>query len=336
MRKDIVKNPKNLKQYQIHQVQLDPYGVCNARCWFCPVSYEGNPIEGREIMSPELLEKILSNIVEERDNNGIVNKNFKTFYTAHYNEILLYPHFEDLLKLTKKYNLSFVILSNGFTLTPEKIDLIKKYGVVSKITLNIPAFDEETWSKRSGINAKHFNKLIDNINYARKELYGLVRNQLFEIQINGVNDKSSWITKGELFPSDINDDELDIQIKKASELFPNVKIIVDNNLIDRSGLLNSVFTNKPAIISKLQKGDETKKVIGCNIGIEIGGRALGWLHINASGNVFLCCNDFHFEHKFGDFKTQKIDEFWGNEEHIKMVENAYKTICINCSAAIFE
>jgi wyosine [tRNA(Phe)-imidazoG37] synthetase (radical SAM superfamily) len=52
--------------YKIHQMQLDPYGVCNAKCWFCPVKYKGNPIEGKEIMSPELLEKIIKNLIDEK------------------------------------------------------------------------------------------------------------------------------------------------------------------------------------------------------------------------------------------------------------------------------
>lgn len=336
MRKDIIKNPKNLKQLQIHQIQLDPYGVCNARCWFCPVAYEGNPIEGKEVMSTELLEKIIKNIIEERDTNGIVNKNFNRLYTSHYNEILLYPHFEELLKICKKYNIKFSLLSNGVALTNDKVNLIKKYGVVSDILLNIPAFDSETWSKRSGINIKNFDKLISNIKYAEIELFGLIRKGLFKIQINGVDRNSNWITKGNAFPSDLEYDELDKQIVCASKLFPKIQLIVDNNLVDRVGLLDNVFTNKPTIISKLQKGDNTKKVIGCNVGVEIGGRALGWLHINSKGNAFLCCNDYHFEHKFGDFKTQTLKEFWGTDSHIEMVENAFKTICSNCSAAIFE
>ena len=49
------------QQYKINQLQLDPFGVCNAKCWFCPVVLKGNPKEGREVMSPELLEKIIKN-----------------------------------------------------------------------------------------------------------------------------------------------------------------------------------------------------------------------------------------------------------------------------------
>jgi hypothetical protein len=27
----------------IKVVQLDPNGLCNAKCWYCPVAYGGNP-----------------------------------------------------------------------------------------------------------------------------------------------------------------------------------------------------------------------------------------------------------------------------------------------------
>jgi len=116
---------EQFETYKIHQMQLDPYGVCNARCWFCPVKYKGNPTNGKEVMSPELLEKIIKNLIDEREKpDGLVHKNFGGFYTAHYNEILLYPHFEELLQICQKYRLCFMVLSNGVPLTPEKIDLI--------------------------------------------------------------------------------------------------------------------------------------------------------------------------------------------------------------------
>ena len=251
----------------------------------------------------ELLEKIIKNLIDEREKpDGLVHKNFGGFYTAHYNEILLYPHFEELLQICQKYRLCFMVLSNGVPLTPEKIDLIIKYkGVVNGICLNIPAFEPEVWSLRSGINIKQFDKLISNINYAMEQLPDMVKNKSFSIQVNGSNnnsfsDKGGWLDKGPEFPVDMDLDpitgELATQTNKARELFPGLQIFDVPSLIDRAGLLDHIMTNKEAIKRNLQRGDETKKVIGCGNGREVGGRPVGWIHVNAAGKVFLCCNDY--------------------------------------------
>jgi MoaA/NifB/PqqE/SkfB family radical SAM enzyme len=343
--KELIKD--SFIKYKINQLQLDPFGVCNARCWFCPVKYKGNPVSGKEVMSPELLRKIIENLIEEREKeNGLVHKNFGGFYTAHYNEILLYPHFEELLKICQEYRLCFMVLSNGVPLTPEKIDLILKYkGVVNGICLNIPAFEPEVWSLRSGINIKQFDKLISNINYAMEKLPDMVQNKSFSIQVNGSNnnsfsDKGGWLDKGPEFPTDMNLDPIDGELKKqtdkARELFPDLQVFDVPSLIDRAGLLDNIMTNKQSIERNLMGGDKSKKVIGCGNGIEIGGRPIGWLHVNAGGKAFLCCNDYDMEVQFGDFKTQKLDEFWGREEHINKIEESYNTICRNCASAIFE
>jgi hypothetical protein len=338
---------EQFERFKIHQMQLDPYGVCNARCWFCPVRYKGNPTEGKEVMSPELLRKIIENIIEEREKeDGLVHKHFGGFYTAHYNEILLYPHFEELLKICQEYRLCFMVLSNGIPLTPERVDLIVKYrGVVNGICLNIPAFEPEIWSLRSGINIKQFDKLISNVKYAMEQLPDMVQNKSFSIQVNGSNeysfsDKGGWLDKGPEFPSDmdLNPDtgELATQVNKAKELFEGLQVFPVPSLIDRAGLLDHVMTNKESIKRNLQQNNEDKKVIGCGNGWEVGGRPIGWIHVNAAGKVFLCCNDYDMEVQFGDFKTQELADFWGKDEHIQKIQESYETICRNCAAAIFE
>ena len=338
---------EQFQTYKIHQMQLDPYGVCNARCWFCPVKYKGNPAEGKEVMSPELLEKIIKNLIDEREKeDGLVHKNFGGFYTAHYNEILLYPHFEELLQICQKYKLCFMVLSNGVPLTPQRVDLIKKYkGVVNGICLNVPAFEPEVWTLRSGINIKQFDKLVSNIKYAMEQLPDMVEHKSFSIQVNGSNhnsfgDRGGWLDKGPEFPADMDLDpitgELATQLTKARELFPGLQIFDVPSLIDRAGLLDHIMTNKNAIVRNLQKGDVNKKVIGCSNGREVGGRPVGWVHVNAAGKVFLCCNDYDMEVQFGDFKTQELKDFWGKEEHKRKIQESFDTICRGCASAIFE
>jgi sulfatase maturation enzyme AslB (radical SAM superfamily) len=333
---------EEFNKHKIKNLQLDPYGVCNARCWFCPVKYQGNPAEGRAVMSPELLEKIIKNIISERDKqDGLVSKDFRWFYTSHYNEILLYPHLERLLQLCEQYEISFMLLSNGTPLTPDKVDLIKKYGnAVNGIHLNIPAFERDVWSKRSGMNPKLFDKLISNLEYATKEF----SNKLL-IRLNGANNNSfsglgGWLDKGPDFPVDMDLDvdsgELATQLEIAKKMFPNTQIYPFSFLIDRAGNLSEVITNKHVINTRLKNNNAEKRVIGCNYEPEIGGRPVGWLHINSIGKVFLCCNDYDMENIAGDLSTHELADFWGKLEHQQMIQNSYDTICRNCVSAIYE
>jgi hypothetical protein len=341
---------EKVQKYKIHQLQLDPYGVCNAKCWFCPVRYKGNPVEGREVMSLELIEKIIKNFVEERDKeDGLVHKHFSSFYTGHYNEVLLYPHFEGLLEICEKYRVSFMILSNGVTLTPERVEVILKHrSAINSIHLNIPAFEPELWSKRAGVSVRLFDKMVSNVKNAMEKFPDLVSNGAFSLQINGsdstsFNGSGGWLDKGPDFPTDIDLDpvngELATQERIANELFGGLKIFKVKSLIDRAGLLDNIMTNKNAITNNLMGGNPDKKVIGCSNGrfsADKEGRDYGWIHVNSAGKVFICCNDYDMEIQFGDFKTQSIGDFWGSEDHTQKIQLAYDTICRNCANAIFE
>jgi hypothetical protein len=173
----------------------------------------------------------------------------------------------------------------------------------------------------------------------------MVKNKAFSIQINGSHDlsfgdKGGWLEKGPEFPKDmnldINEGELVQQERKAKELFPNVNIFTVPYLIDRAGLLDEVMSNKRAIERNLKRNIADKKVIGCANGREVGGRPIGWVHVNANGKAFLCCNDYDMEMQVGDFKTQELRDFWGTDEHVEMIKKSYETICRGCASAIFE
>ena len=58
-----------------------------------------------------------------------------------------------------------MILSNGTTLTPNKVDLLKEYqDVLSRINLNVPVVSSrERWAKRTNMKEHLYDKLIRNI-----------------------------------------------------------------------------------------------------------------------------------------------------------------------------
>ena len=197
-----------LSTQKIKMAQIDPFSYCNAKCWFCPVRYTPNPKEAIKHMEPELFEKIISDLVQEKREDGLVASDFHFIYTAHYNEVLLYKHFEEMVKILKKYNIKTYVLTNGVPLTPEKTDIIKaNTDTVVGICLNVPAFEREIWSKRSGMSGTLFDRLINNIKYAEEQLDALTSKKMLSLQINSATnnsfwEKGGWLTKGENFPQD--------------------------------------------------------------------------------------------------------------------------------------
>lgn len=339
---------QRLLSSKIQKLQLDPFGYCNAKCWFCPVKYIEQPEETRTHMPIDLIEKIfLDLIVEKSRADGLVHPGFNLFLTAHYNEILLYKDFEKLLQLARKYRLTTFVLSNGVALSKQKIDLIKEYhDVIPHIGLNIPAFEKELWAKRSGFTEDHFDRLMSNLEYAASQLTHMGPD--LQIHVNGVdssglgldddaedsymfNVTGSSLRKGKDFDDsmDLNPitGEHETQFQLARKLFPQFTIN-KSTLMDRAGFVSNAITNQPY----LKETTFNKKVIGCT---NWGDRITEWLHVNSLGETFLCCNDYHFEHKYGSFKTQSLRDMWGSDEHVSMIENALGTICTKCTAAKF-
>ena len=150
-------------------VQIDVNGLCNSGCWFCPVSYAGNPESAKRDMSIQGLENILIQLTEGK--GDFVDPDLDTVYSANYNEVLLYPYFEDMLKLYKKYGFKTFLLSNGVALTKQKVEIINRYPeVVKGLLLNIPASDPDSWSEYTNMNKSLFKHVIANVTYASKTL----------------------------------------------------------------------------------------------------------------------------------------------------------------------
>lgn len=328
--------------YKIAMAQIDPNGLCNSGCWFCPVAYSPNPIEARKNMPIEQLENILQQLVAGK--NDFVSKDFNFIYTAHYNEVLLYKYFEEMLQLFRKYGFKTIILTNGTPLTKLKTDIIKKYlDVVYGICFNIPSGEAKRWSELVGMPETMFEKLKNNVEYAMEQLPQMVNDKTMSIQINGVNQMSlteygGWITMLPNAPKidlDINNGSLATELKDLSNLFPGLQMYPMPNLIDRAGHLDksNVITNIDGINQHLKKN--RKRVIGCGNGKEVGGRTHGWIHINANGDLFICCNDYDFETVFGNINDDTIKNIWEGSERQKVIANAFDTICRTCAAAIW-
>ena len=332
---------QSLNSKQITDAQIDPFGFCNAKCWYCPVRYQKNPTHAAKHMPIELMDKILGNLVSERDRpDGIVSKDFRHFYTAHYNEILLYKHLEEMLQMARHYGLMTMILSNGVNLTDENIDILARYkDVLSGINLNIPAFEEGLWQDRSGVKHKSFSELKRNIEQTMKAFPEFTSNGAFSIGVNiptqsSMEESGGWMQLGENAPKiDLGPNgESKQQVELARSLFPGLTIYPVESLIDRAAILARVGVIDNSKALKKFRGNTTK-VVGCSNG-QIG-RAYGWLHTNALGEAFLCCNDYDFDYVFGSFVDSDLRTIWYSNQHADVIERAFDGICTSCASSVW-
>ena len=309
----------------IKLIQLDPNGLCNAGCWFCPVAYEENPKIGRKTMEPNTIRFIIEQI--KSGIGDFVDPNFSFVYTAHYNEVLLYKYFKEMLDIFREYRLGTMVLTNGIALTKEKTDLIAEYkDVVLGLHFNIPSANADTWAKMTNKPAKMHERVMQNVRYSI-DTFPVER---ISLQINGINNSSfQHMSLLENAPElNLNNETGDTAIayKEMTKLFPEIPISVNTSLVDRAGYLDVRKIIKNNIYPK-------EKVIGCN---NMGSRPDTWLHINANGDVFICCNDYDFETVFGNIHETSIKEIWKGQSRKNMIEHSYNTFCKTCVHAIWE
>lgn len=334
---------EKLNQIKITDLQLDPFGYCNAKCWFCPVGHEGNPIRTAKHMPIDLLDKIFLNIHKEKNaTNSVVDKNFNHFYTAHYNEVLLYKYLDEMLFLSDYYGFKTMILSNGINLTEENVETLKKYKhVLSGINLNIPAFEEELWAKRVNVKHKSFEVVRHNVERTMQAFPEFVENGAMSIGVNIPTDRVLSQNGGivELLENAPNiefgeNGESAKQVALAKQLFKGLNVYSVEDLVDRASLLKThgILDNSKAINSV--SDNKKKTVVGCNNGNN--GRLYGWLHVNSLGETFICCQDFKFDYVFGDFKTSSLRDLWLSKEHANAIEQSLNGICKTCVYAVWQ
>jgi len=321
---------------KIRALELDPNGYCNAKCWYCPVQYETTV--NKTHLSIEKIQEILEFFFEEKQKNLIVSEHFEVIWTSAYNEILLYPHFEQLLELFRMYNFKTPILSHGLNLTSAKVDLIKEYSdVIVSLGLNVPAFTKELWSKRSGFQESHFDKLINNIQYADVALKDSNIDQY--IFVNGLTDSNinKYQIQQKLIKSGWTQQEQMEQVFLGKSLFKNF-IVIPYGINSRSNNLEEYIIIKDVNVQASACGmemDHSNDPIFPGVkNKNFGNRMRNWLHIGPNGDTFVCCLDYKHDYVFGNVYENSIDEIWNSQRRIDVLKSALSNFCIHCEFAV--
>jgi radical SAM protein with 4Fe4S-binding SPASM domain len=325
-----------MKKQMIRHINIDPNGLCNAKCWYCPIAYVGNPKDNKKNMSIETMENILKQVTDGIGDFVFVGEERLVNNPIHYNEVLLYPYFEEMLQLHRKYNIEIFLFSNGVNLTKEKTDIIEKYSdIIHAIMLNIPSAEKNQWAEYTGFNPKLFDKLVENVNYSHKKLVNKIKNNDFSIMVNGINELSltknnGWITVLENAPEIDLDKDFGTHAKtlrSMGSVFPGISLVPRTNLSDRTNILSDlkIFSNQESIKIK-NKGT----VIGC--GYEYPD---SHLFISSVGNVFLCSADFNYQSVYGNILEKPLKDIWNSIERQEIIEKSYSNMCTSCLRAVW-
>ena len=188
------------------------------------------------------------------------------------------------------------------------------------------------------MNPRIFDKIISNISYAIETLPSMLNDQSLSIQVNGLETHSldenggsiKMLENSPVSMGRIEHNYLDYQVSLFKQIFPNINVYKMSSLIDRAGHLDTfkALTN----IEYIKNQSKDKKVIGCS---NMGSRSEEWLHINANGDVFICCNDYDFDTIFGNINEKSIKEIWQSKERKDEIEKAYSSLCTTCSYAVW-
>ncbi len=293
--------------------QIDVNGKCNAKCWYCPVKYQGNPQEFAVQMPVAELDHILGQL----RCSPLIPPTFKFLYSCHYNEVLLYRHFAEMIPLFRRHGFATMILSNGTPLTPEKIDwVLANPDVFWGITLNIPALERDDWAAKAGMPASMHRLLLRNLDTLHAKGKAT-------IQINCAIRPDGLLGNG-MGGSKEQAEEIAQSFRAR---YPGFKVFVQEWLSDRAGKLA-----QHEVLNRQQRA--TRPVIGCSHSANDGGRIFGWVHINARGDLFLCCDDFEMEYCFGNLLKNSFEEIWLSDAHVDAIARAQAAICRTCQFRI--
>ena len=138
-------------RFRLKYVSLEGHTSCNQACYFCPVS-----IAPRDpyAMPMEMYERIAGELAAYRDT-------LEGVFMINYNEPTADPRFLEQVKVLKKNGLPAAVLTNGWGLTPERVDALIEMGGLRYLSINLSTLDRARYAKDRG--ADHLPRVLANV-----------------------------------------------------------------------------------------------------------------------------------------------------------------------------
>lgn len=234
--------------------EIETHSLCNWKCLYCPVSLHQRE---KEIMNISLFQKII---------NDLVAIEVKYILLNIYNEPTLDPYFTERIHILKNADRKLELCTNGSNLDADKIDLLKKTGVLNQIRFHLPSIKE--------------------IEFKRITKSGLLKQVLRNIH-NAVDNGLRVILLVNGNREEIRDNLPDI-IEEFNK-YENVEII-PTQVTDRAGIIKNYYNQAIHI-----KGN----LYGC-------GHQINCVHIKVNGDLIICCADYFSNYVYGNAAKEEI------------------------------
>lgn len=192
-------------------------------------------------------------------------------FLFNYNEPTLDKRLIDRLRVLRAHSLPIALNTNGTGFTPKLTDAIRELGGIERLSVNLSTVDPERYKAERGHN--HLPQVLRNLDYLALHP---VANHM-EITVLSAD------------PEVLAGDVLAIGERFAGTPFQIMNYLTMN----RAGNAPDGGKDIEAI--------ETLK--GCD---NLGSRVVEHVHIDPSGHVFLCCQDYHAEVKLGSWEPGNL------------------------------
>ena len=132
-------------------VSLETCTSCNHRCPFCPVSVSPRD---REVMSQELFESILDQVVDVGGRQTVV-------FLSNYNEPTIDPLFEERVLALFARGLPVSLLTNASHLSADRAARLEAAGRFRYVGINLPTLDPERYERLHG--TRDLDRVLANV-----------------------------------------------------------------------------------------------------------------------------------------------------------------------------
>lgn len=274
-------------------------------------------------MSVQMFESILDQ-VSELKKEGIADKNV-TIWLAAYGDLLLDPLLEDRLSLLRKYNYKIPIITNAVGLL-HRINLLHDYkDVVGNFSINVPAGNEEDYTRHTLNSELIFKRIITAISqlyYKEPEHY----KETLKVNVNGAYTHDVCGRSQLKYP--LPDNDTNKQVAQLKQLLPMITVSDARPLCDRAGLLKefAIDNSVPANRKNWKLPENSIRASGCNGG----DRLNSWIHITSRGSLIACCQDYLESTAFGSLNVNTIKQLWFSHERQAMIDETLGTLCLQC------